>query len=50
MNIEKKSEKKVNVEAAVNALKVQSKVRAGIYTPILQPGVCRGCGINSILG
>ena len=50
MNIEKKSEKKLNVEAAVNALKVQSKVRAGFYTPIVAPVACKGCGVNSIRG
>ncbi|HEY2510814.1 MAG TPA: hypothetical protein VGI39_08160 [Polyangiaceae bacterium] len=50
MKNDNKSEKKVNVEAAVNALKVQSNVRAGLFTPISSPGGCRGCGINSILG
>jgi hypothetical protein len=46
MKNNKKEPKKVNVVAVVDALKVQSKVRAGILS-VVGKGPCPTCGINS---
>jgi hypothetical protein len=50
MNTEKKAAKKVNVAKVIDALKVQTSVRAGLLSVGNpgDPGVgCRTCGINS---
>lgn len=47
MNTEKKAAKKVNVVKVVDALKVQTSVRAGLLTVGGPHGGCPTCGINS---